>query len=209
MGTLNELVYIIPDLIDLFLSGFIFVNVYLKLNNKKMDISLICLWSLFISYIIKVFYASLHLVLLTNYNFPEEVKIIIYVLTGFITPSVLTKLMKTNAVRNILLSINYQTVNESIFDDLIDYEESTGMAVYLKESDFYYLGIFCLKDEDDSYISLIDYVRVDNKTDEVIYEPTQPTVVAIHLNDIERIEFIYADTSKTWKKLQQGNKKSD
>ena len=56
---LKDLITIMPDVINLFLSGFIFVCTYNWLN-KKTDTSILTVWSLFISILIKSFYATLH-----------------------------------------------------------------------------------------------------------------------------------------------------
>lgn len=181
------------------------MNIYSKLNHKQYEVSVICLWSLFISYTIKNTYGLLHKFILVSYNFPEEFKTILYIIAGIIMPCVITILSRNRMIETFLLKINHQTIHEDIFDDLIDYKETTGMAVYLKDSNIYYLGVFSLKSEESSYISLINYAIMDKETDAVIHEPTNPTTVLISLDNVERIEFKYSHTSNVWKRLEKGN----
>lgn len=211
IDALQDLITIIPELTNLFLSGFIFMCVYMKLRSKQFDIPLICIWSLFISYLIKSSYSWFHSYICVGYNFDENLKILIYALTGAILPCVIVYIYKTEWFENLLLKINYQTINSDIFDDVIDYDKKTIMIVYLKDSNYYYIGTFSLREEKgkDSYISLIDYALMDNISGEVISKPDFSSSVVINLENVERIEVIYSTGSKTWEKLKQGNKKSD
>ncbi len=81
--SLKDLIYIIPDLMNLFLSGFIFVSVYNCLNTRTNDMSLTIIWSLFISYLIKLFYSLIHIILLKNTLINSNIKILVYSATGF------------------------------------------------------------------------------------------------------------------------------
>lgn len=65
--SIKDLLPLVPDLIDLFLSGLLFLTVYGWLNTKKYDISLLVIWSLFVSYIIKTFYGLMPFVLSGTY----------------------------------------------------------------------------------------------------------------------------------------------
>ena len=196
-----------PELIRLFLPGFIFMCIYTKLHNKKYDIAITCLWSLFISYLIAAFYTFIHSCIHTNYDVAEHIKILFYVATGAVLPFGITFLSRSNLFRNFLLKTNYQTINSDIFDDVIDYEKKILMTVYLKDSSCYYIGTFSLKGDKDenSYITLIDYATMNAETNELISRNEKYSTVIIGLHDIERIEIKYCDDSEVWKRLEKGN----
>ena len=99
---LHFLIDIIPELVNLFLSGFIFMSMYTWITNKKIDISSITIWSLFISVLIKTFYSLLHSFILLDCSFDENFKVIIYVVTGFILPFVFIRLKNSKVFRYIL-----------------------------------------------------------------------------------------------------------
>lgn len=205
LGDLMDLIFILPELIDLFLPGFICICIYSKLYNKQFDISVMFLWSIFTTYLIKAFYVVAHSWFLTGYDFNESLKIIIYTITGAIIPCMFSFIYKSTWFKAFMLKLNYQTINSDIFDDIIDYENKTIMSVYLKGSNNYYIGTFSLKEENgkDSYIALIDYMLMDSETDEKIFEPEDPSSVVINLNDVERIELTYSTGSSVWENLKK------
>ncbi|MBQ7892145.1 MAG: hypothetical protein IJ359_08390 [Erysipelotrichaceae bacterium] len=207
MEALTDLISIVPELMDLFLPGFIYMCIYNKLLNKQSDIPIMCLWSLFISYLIKVTYSIIHSHILTNFIFYEYTKVMIYVVTGALLPFGVIYLSKTKIVRKFLLHMNHQTIHFDIFDDVIDYEKKTIMKLYLKADDYYYIGTFSLKEEKgrDSYIALIDYAKIKKANDDIIFRPDYPSSILINLNDIEYIELAYSTGSKVWERLKEGN----
>lgn len=205
--TPKDLLYMIPDLINLFLSGFIFMYTYNWINNKKNDISLMTLWSLFISFLLKSSYSALHTIILPNIKIHDSVKIIVFSLTGFLMAILFTYLNRTRFFTGLLYKINNKSINNDIFDDIIDYDKKTMMSIYLKSSDIYYIGRFSYREENgvNSWISLVDYYCVDKKTNNAIFNPEQGGLnssVAINLSNVERIELIYEKDSKVWKKLK-------
>lgn len=206
---LKDLIYIMPDVINLFLSGFIFMHTFNWINNKtQMDFSLFTLWSLFISFIIKTFYSLIHSFLFVSYDINSYLKITIYIITGFLLPFLIKKILKSKAIRRCLYLIDNKSINSDIWDDIIDYNSRTMMKVYIKNSKYYYIGSFKLREENglDSWIVLIDYATLLLKNNEVVYNPEndgRKSTVVINLRDIERIEIIYDDKSDIWEKLNK------
>lgn len=206
IDSLVDLIYKIPDLINLFLPGFIFMCVYIKLFDKNIDISLIVIWSLFISDLFKIYYSTIHTVFLSTIIFQESVKNLIYIITGVILPIIIKILYNSNLYKKILLKSVNRTINKNIFDDVIDFDKKTMVKVYIKDLDVFYLGTFSLIEENgkDSYISLIDYALLKKDTCAVVYKEILSSAV-INLSDIERLEFIYENDSNTWKRLYHKN----
>lgn len=204
--SIKDLIPISSDIINLFLSGFIFMYAYNWFNNNKIDTSILTVWSLFISVLIKSFYSALHIIILPNAKIPDAIKIIVYSFTGFLFAVLLTYLKKLKVFRQILYQINNKSINDDIFDDIIDYDKKTMMNIYLKSSDVYYIGRFSFREENgnDSWISLVEYYSMDKKTNNPIFNPKAGELnssVAINLKDIERIEIIYEKDSEVWKRL--------
>lgn len=209
--TLNDLIYIVPDLINLFLSGFIFIYTYNWINNIKMDVPILTLWSLFITALIKSFYSALHIIILPNIVFNESLKIIIYSITGFLLAIILTHFKKTKQFARLLYKINNKSINNDIFDDIIDYDKRTMMNIYIKSSDIYYVGRFSFREENgiDSWITLVEYCCVDKKTNNKLFDPSKGELcssVTINLNNVERIEIIYENDSDVWKRMKSPSK---
>ena len=199
--SIKDLLPLVPDLIDLFLSGLLFLLVYGWLNAKKYDMSLLIIWSLFISYIIKAFYEAI------PFKLNAVTASFIYIITGVLLAIICTRLKQTAFTKNILLHINRKSANDDIFDNVIDYDKKTFMRVYLKNSKFYYLGRFLFREEkgNDSWICLVEYSTVDKETDDEIYDPEKSNLkssVVIPLSNVERIELIYENDSKVWKEFE-------
>lgn len=203
---INDLISIVPDLIDLFLSGFIFMYVYSWLNNKKIDISIFTVLSLFISVLIKSFYSTIHIFILSNTTVHSSVKVITYSLTGLLLSILCTNLKNTKLFGGLLYKINNKSINDDIFDAVIDYDKKTMMCIYLKSSDVYYVGRFCFREENgiNSWISLAEYCRVDKETNSPKFDSHNSEVsssVVVNLKDVERIEIFYEKDTDVWKKL--------
>lgn len=202
----------VSDLINLFLSGFIFMYTYNWLNSKKNDISLITIWGLFISTLIKSFYSAVHTLILSNIRVNDAIKILIFAATGFLLAVLCTYIRRSKLLTKLLYRINNKSANDDIFDDIIDYDKNTMLNVYLKSSDVYYIGRFSFREENglDSWISLIKYCSVDKKTNNPIFDPEENDLcssVAINLREIERIEIIYEEDSEVWKRLIDNDNK--
>lgn len=204
IGSLAELIEIIPELIYLFLPGFIFMRIYIKIFDVKIDISVIILWSLFVSSLIQTFYSTVHNFWWTSSIFEDATKNLIYIITGVVLPFFMKLISICPCFKKFIVITSHRTLNKNIFDDVIDFKKKTMAKVYLKNLDKFYLGSFSLIEEKgkDSYISLINYALLDIKTCDVIYKGEKSSVV-FNLNDIERIEFFYEGDSKTWEWLSK------
>lgn len=191
---------------NLFLSGFIFIMMFSWLNSKKYDNAVLVVWSLVISYIIKIFYSAVHSIVFTDVDINEYVKVLIYIITSVGLSFLVTKLLRIKVLRRILYKTNNKSINDDIFDDIIDYEEPTMMSIYLKSSEVYYVGKYCYREEKglDSWIVLIDYCCANRNNNKILYNPqkeNKKSTVMINLHDVERIENIYEDNSEVWKHL--------
>lgn len=201
-----------PDLINLFLSGFIFMVIYNWLNHKEMNISLITIWSLFISTLVKSTCTIVHTFIFVSVDFSDSAKIIVYSFVGLSLAMAITWLRNTKLLRIVLYKVNNKSVNEDIFDDVIDYDKRTNMMIYLKNSPLLYVGRFLYREEKgiDSYICLIDYACLSTKDGLVIFDPDKSdmlSTVVINLKDIERIQLQYEKDSAVWKRFCKNDEK--
>ena len=186
---------------------------YNWLNNKKIDNSIFTIWSLFISILIKSFYSAIHVFILPHVQIPDALKIIVFSSTGLLLAILLTYLRRTKLFYKILCRINNKSINDDIFDDIIDYSKKTMMNIYIKSSDIYYVGRFSYREENgiDSWISLIEYSSVNKKTNNPVFNSEAGGLnssVVINLKDIERTEIIYEKDSDVWNRLI-GSKSND
>lgn len=203
----NDLIAIVPDLINLFLSGFIFLITYNWLNSKKTDTSILTIGSIFISVLIQSLCSFFHEFVLSNVLFSDAEKILIYFILGFVLAVIISIIGKMRFVSYILFKIGNKTINSDIFDDVIDYKKKTMMMVYLKSSDIYYIGQLLYNEEKgiDSWICLIDYISVNKETNEKIFDSNESgkkSTALVNLKDVERIQLIYEDDTELWNKFR-------
>lgn len=133
----------------------------------------------------------------------------IYILTAVVFAVVITRLKQTRIAEWALLHLNHKSINDDIFDDIIDYDKQTMMCVYLKSSDVYYVGQFVFREEKgiDSWLCLSGYSTVSKDSNEEVYNPERSDLkasVAIPFSNIERIEIFYSDDSKVWWRMNGG-----
>lgn len=82
------------------------------------------------------------------------------------------------------------------------------MKVYLKNSDFYYIGSLAYREENglNSWLILSKYLCLYKNDHEEYYDPEGQgldSAVAINMQNIERIELIYEKDSLTWKRMNR------
>lgn len=181
---------------------------YNWLNGKEMNISLLTVWSLFISFLIKNIYSAAHGFILKDVKVNNSIKILIYVVTGVILSCICTYLKKTKWIQRLLNRTNNKSINDDIFDDIIDYSNPTQMHIYIKSSNIYYVGEFGCREEKgmNSWIVLVNYYSADKETlQRVSPHATEQmrTAVAINIANIERIELFYEKGSEVWKVLKR------
>lgn len=203
---LHELIKIVPDLINLFLPGYVFILVYGWMKAKKYDVSILIVSSLFLSYTISIFYTVVHDIILSDYNFNEALKSLIYISSGLIFSLIIVFLQNTKVFKKILRKLNHKALHDDIFDNILDYNNKTILQIYMKNSPVLYIGSFKVREEKgiDSYISLIEYIAIDSKTKETVFDPEENGLnssVIINLRDVERIEVIYEKDSDLWNYL--------
>lgn len=119
----------------------------------------------------------------------------------------MTYLKNTKFLRLVLYCINNKSVNDDIFDDIIDYDKRTMMNIYIKSSNVCYVGRFAFREENgiNSWIVLAEYYSMNRDTGDTILDLEEAgmlTSVAIKIKDIERIELIYEKDSEVWKRLK-------
>lgn len=179
---------------------------YNWLNHTENNVSILTIWSLFISILVKSACTFIHEFIFKEIIFSNASKILIYAMTGLLLSLIITWTKKTKVLQNILYKINNKSINDDIFDDVIDYSKRTMMMVYLKSSKVYYLGRFLYREENglDSWIALIDYCSMDRTIGKIIFDPdisNMKSTVLLNLKDVQRIQIIYEKDSDIWKKF--------
>lgn len=67
-------------------------------------------------------------------------------LPGFVFIT-LFRWLNAKFVKEFLYKTHNKSVNDDIFDDIVDYEKPMMMSVYIKSSEIYYVGQFCFREK--------------------------------------------------------------
>ena len=163
---LQNLLIIVPELINFFFPGFVFMLTFLKLINKRLDNYLIVLWSLFTSEFLHSLYSFFHISNLFNRDSLELINIIIYAFTAIIFAFLVSKLIETQIYKNFLEFFFRITPSGDILKNVMDPYEETQVKIFPKDSKRYYWGTLVLEDEKglDSYILLINCILRVNRS---------------------------------------------
>lgn len=176
------------------------------LIKLKSETYLTILWSLFINVIIKELCSFIRNMIIPGIYIPESTKFVIYLFFAIIAPFILYCVARLPFFKSVLSKIVRKTLNDDIFNDVLDLKKGTTLIVYIKNSPYYYLGDFKIRDEhgEDSIIGITHYTIYDKSSNEVIRNGDDfenGSLIVFHLKDIESIEFVYSENSDTWKFL--------
>lgn len=87
----------------------------------------------------------------------------------------------------------------------VDYERSTKTKIFIKNSDYCYVGNFkaITSNNNGTYIALVKYAITDKKNNVLTNYPKHNinSSVVINLNDVEVVQLFYIDDSEVWKWL--------
>lgn len=194
---LVEIIKVIPDFLLLFIPGFIFLMIFLWLCETKIETSAIIVWSILISVLIKSAYSLIHSMVLSSWDTPETLKMLVLSATGAILGVLCFQIKRSNFFKDHLYSLFRKTPNSDIFLDLFDYEKPVMLEVHLHNSTKYYIGQLCINNKE--WISLFDYGIVNESDDSTICDKAGKKVsIMIKVEDISSIEVYYEDDSKVW-----------
>ncbi len=203
---IHEILDLIPDILKLFVPGFIFMQIIKWYKPKQIDTLVLCIESIVISYVITILCSSAHLFILRNVTIPFPVKVTVYFLCAVILAAITISTIDSKLLRKIVFKFNRKTLHEDILDDVVDRHGGTFANVYLKNSEYTYLGKVCYVEEkgENSYIALSEYSRSSNDPDVEDWNSEEydvKTLVIFSLKDISHIEFLYEGNCEVYNAL--------
>lgn len=205
MSGIEELLEIVPKLLELFLPGYLFVAVYGFFRHKKYDVTLLSIASIIISYLIKCVCTLAHLFFLKAVSIPFNIHVLIYCFLGVIIAICVVRIQDSQLFYTFLLRLSQRTITEDVLVELIDDSEPLIVRVFLKNSEYSYVGQFWGLDEkkDNAVMVFFDYTCFDLNNNEVNSLGEEKSLLVIPLREINRMEYMYDDNSKKWARLME------
>lgn len=191
MDTLKDLINNIPDILQYFVSGYIFISIFCWIASKKVNFTLQIIWSLIISFTITSFINAINISFLkcdflNNIWGVTFLSIVLSTILAFIFGKIFrNKKFADKIVTQFGISL-YGTIWENVIT-----QKSAYLKIFLKEKKYYFQGSFYhIEDKDDkSWICIKQYQKCNMK-DEVIYSQENTTNVnlVLKLSDVDYIE---------------------
>lgn len=96
---------------------------------------------------------------------------------------------------NVLVRLFHKTTNESIWHDVIDWENGSNLKIYIKDKDYYLIGHQKNFEEkgEESWLAISAFGKFDKNTNknysnEPSYLDDEDVIYVIRLSDIEHVE---------------------
>lgn len=183
---IKDLLDIIPDILQYFVSGYIFIFLFTSITTKKIDQTISIIFSCVISFLwisfINVVIDNPSIWIVTSISC--GLSILIAPLFGLI--------YRSNWFRNIAIKIFCQSPLSSIWDKVIDYKKGSNLKISLKDQQYFIIGHYDCheKTEEDFWISLSAYIKVNSESKKTIVDFRKDPTKCIVLNsrDIETVE---------------------
>ena len=193
MEVFNQL----PVILEYFIPGFIFISIFQYFTSRK-DMSYKIIGSVVISYILKAICSIGHQYVMPQRIFTWEERVIILTIFALITSLICIFISELNFVNKIFLKINYKSIHNDIWNDVIDYKNGTSLRIIC--SDATYTGVLIGHEEKgaDSWFVLGDYIVSENGITYASEDMSFRSQVAINLKNVKRVELFYGESDKSF-----------
>ena len=202
VGFVDNIIKNIPEILQYFVSGFIFLWIFNFLRTKRnSDVSLLLIGSVVISYVIKNVVDSFG-----KLELRDEVLVCLSISTvfAFVAYGLYCKVFPW-----ILRLFTNKSINDDLWRDVLDYSKGTTLKVFLKNESAFYTGDLMQHEENglDSWILLTNYSRsyINEKREEVEEFDSDSCLsnfpkVMIPLIEVERIELFYKEDTEMFRR---------
>ena len=118
----------------------------------------------------------------------------ISIIIGSIASICISIVFTSKWFNNIMTTGFHKTLNNNIWDDVIDFQNGSNLKVYIKDKDYYVIGAFrILEEKNEPWIALSGFGKFTKETNEPYKE--EPSYIdddtiffMIRLSDVEHVE---------------------
>ena len=188
-----EIFHSIPEILSYFFPGFVSISIFLFLSSNELEYSHINVYSICISYAIKVLIDSI----LYNFNliYTTGLIYVIYLCFGVVSGYIVYCIYRNPKIKKALSKFANKSQNNNIWNDIIDHKFGTSLILYPSfNNDSYIVGTLVEYEENgtESWFALQDYYVYENgnkraSSDDYSY----PAIIAVQLSHIDHVEILY------------------
>lgn len=189
---MQDIIKIIPDILQYFVSGYIFIFIYKNLCTKKINFSLQLIGSCVISFVWVSLINSVNAIWL-DYDALNElwIIVIISILLSIIFSLIFSKIFLSKWFGRFLVHFFDVSPHSSIWRDVIN-TDGTYFKVYLKgNNDFYWGGSIYnwQENEDENWLCLHKPTKYNMKNEKIYSQGNNKNAyIAMKFKDVESIE---------------------
>lgn len=184
--------------------GYVLLKIYSFFRNAKYTEATVTIWSVILSFLLVTMVN-----ILDGVMFPDRVlnswgllitPVLLAVLCAFIS----VWAVKTKLFRWILQTVNHKSINHNIWDQIVDYDLGTEVAVKIKGENVLYVGGLLSIEENglESWFTLSSHIKMNADDRTIIYDTSEESgarsVLAVNMRDVETIELFYDDSSTVY-----------
>lgn len=184
--TLKEILSIIPEILQYFIPGYIFLIILISIISKKIEnVTVKFIWSCVISYaIIAINNAVFNI---TDIWLDVLITIGMAIFLGIL----FAKLYLWKTFHKLIFKFFNKSPHDSIWRTLLDLKNGSNLIVFLKNSSHYIIGQYdCHEEKDDGWFCLTCYARIDIKTGNFLcnYTTDESCSIVFNIRDVESIQ---------------------
>lgn len=201
MVVLKDLIKIIPDILQYFVSGYIFISIFCWIASKKINLTVLLIWSAIISFTLTSFIKAINISFI-KLNFLNNIWGISFlsIVLSIILAFIIGKRFRSKKFADKMVGKFGISPYDSIWENIITHK-SAYLKIYLKDKNYYFQGSFySIEDKDDKSWICIKQHQKCNMKDEVIYSQENTTNVnlVLKLSDVDYIELWDGDSDNNF-----------
>jgi len=176
--------------LEYFIPGFIFIRIFQLLTSRK-DSSYQIILSVVISFFIRAVCSIGHNYICPDIVFSLNMRVIILSGAAVVSSLILTFITERRFVNKILLNINYKSIHDDIWHDIIDYKNGTTLRLICDDAE--YIGRLSVHEEkgNNSWFVLEDFIVKEKGISYRAQNMPYSSRIAVNLKDVKRVELFY------------------
>lgn len=191
---LNEIIDNIPNILQYFVPGVIFIMIIRSLSFKRFAENYTIVFSCVISYLFVSLIGMINELKIKSESLKEPIVISgIAVLIAILLAFFLSIIFNSKCFKDFTLKYFHKTLYDDIWQDVFDFKNGTNLKVYIKDKEYYIMGHYRFSEEkgEESWMALSAHTYRNKETNEIIgldYSKNEKVLVTIRIYDIEHIE---------------------
>ena len=135
-----QVIHNIPELLQYFVPGFLFMMIFTVLGNRKYSDTTITIWSIVISFIVVVMIDAVNSAMPENRNLSNWVRWLAIFATVIIFPLVANCAITSKLYKNKWRAISNRSIYNNLWEDVLDFELGTTIIAQMKDKNIAYIG---------------------------------------------------------------------